>query len=63
MTCEHKNMKTLHEPTGNSICLDCKQHWYRGKEYTKKEWDLFVDGGSDGKQYLPINEMLMQVMA
>jgi len=43
MTCEHKNMKTLHEPTGNSVCIDCKQHWYLGKEYTRREWDLFVD--------------------
>ena len=44
MTCEHKNMKVLHESTGNSVCIDCKQHWYFGKEYTRKEWDLFVDG-------------------
>jgi hypothetical protein len=37
-------MKVLHESTGNSVCIDCKQHWYFGKEYTRKEWDLFVDG-------------------
>lgn len=43
MTCEHKNMKALHEPTGNNVCIDCKQHWYLGKEYTRREWDLFVD--------------------
>lgn len=32
-------MKTLHEETGNRICLDCKQHWYRGEQYTRKQWD------------------------
>jgi hypothetical protein len=43
MTCEHKNMKVLHEPTGNRICLDCKQHWHKGKEYTRKEWDAWLE--------------------
>lgn len=39
MTCKHTNIKTLHEQTGNRICLDCKRHWYRGNQYTRKQWD------------------------
>lgn len=53
MSCEHKNMKSLHENTGNSICLDCKQHWYMGKEYTRKEWDLFADGWISKEDLMP----------
>ena len=49
MTCEHKNIKTLHEETGNRICLDCKKHWYIGKEYTRKEWDALMEIGEVDK--------------
>lgn len=47
MTCEHKNMKTLHEQTDNCICLDCKRHWFLGKEYTRKEWDELMECAAD----------------
>lgn len=39
MTCKHKNIKTLHEETGNRICMACMRHWYMGNQYTRKQWD------------------------
>lgn len=47
MNCKHTNIKTLHEETGNRICLNCYQHWYNGKEYRRKEWDAFVNSDAE----------------
>lgn len=41
--CHKPEVKTLHIPTGNKVCLHCNGHWYIGIYYTKKEWDLFLE--------------------
>lgn len=41
--CKKPEVKTLHEPTGNKVCLCCGHHWYEGVAYTRREWDLKMD--------------------
>lgn len=57
MTCEHPAMQSMdfggwmfsgdQQRTANRMCLKCQQHWYGPigaiKEYTRAEWDAYVN--------------------
>ena len=47
MTCEHKNIANLAQSIESRVCLSCGQHWYEGKEYTRAEWDAWVNAAFD----------------
>lgn len=43
--CTHEAATDLTKGKGepNVICLDCRTHWYKGKEYNPDEWDAYVN--------------------
>ena len=52
MKCKHENKKDLTQGLGeirNHYCPDCKMHWYRGRSWTKEEWDEYVEDFSEDK--------------
>jgi hypothetical protein len=52
-TCNHKDRTDLTKGKGefpNEICLNCRTHWYKGKEYNPDEWDTWLEEDSNGKQ-------------
>lgn len=49
MTCEHKNVATLSQSIENRVCLTCGHHWYEGKEYTRAEWDEWMNSEFDAE--------------
>ena len=45
--CDHKSKKDLTHGKGrdrNIYCPDCKTHWWKGKEWSPKEWDEYING-------------------
>jgi ribosomal protein L37AE/L43A len=38
------------EPTIHKYCASCGTHWYNGKVFTKKEWDVYVEDFSNQKE-------------
>jgi len=51
--CTHKNTTNLspfsHSEIKHIICLDCGWHNYNGDEYTKQEWEKWVNEGFEGR--------------
>lgn len=46
MKCKHENRIDLTHGLGegrNFYCPDCKTHWYKGKMWSEKEWNDYVD--------------------
>ena len=44
--CDHKGKKDLTQRQGKErhmYCPKCKAHWWKGKFYTKKEWDKWMN--------------------
>lgn len=43
--CPKSNIANLTFKTNidNRVCLSCGAHWYDGKRYTRKEWDLMME--------------------
>lgn len=44
--CKHSRKKDLTQGLGeerNFYCPTCGAHWYRGKFWTPKEWELYVN--------------------
>lgn len=40
----------LHDGKGaveNRVCLKCGRHWHAGREYTRFEWDDFLNGARE----------------
>jgi len=46
VVCNHKELKDLTQGLGdvrNYYCPDCEAHWYKGRVWTKEEWEIFVN--------------------
>jgi len=44
--CKHEQKNDLSQglgPERHYFCLSCKSHWYKGKEWTRDEWDSWVN--------------------
>jgi hypothetical protein len=49
LTCGHSNYTDLRHGKGDKhlICHVCGRHWYKDREWTRAEWDAWINSPDD----------------